>query len=343
MRFLALCALLACCGAATPGEAAGPHVTLELMIESGFPITGAQEWSRAMGRVGADNVRIREAKPGDQGEVVNQGDERTPRYHVTGFLRADGRLHLPGSRPIELTDIGQVTTYVSALRQNGLNASSGPPAAFGMSGEKLVEVHKALSRPVTISTKGKRPGDVMRELTSGLPLKVSVDPSTRDAFALQTTVAEELEGVSIGTAMAAILRPIGLVMLPFEAAGQGTQIGITDSRRAQETWPVGWPPQASPIKTMPKLYEFLEVEITDFALTDALGAIEKRLEAPMLFDHNSMAREGIDPASVKVSLPAGRTFYKKIVDRLLSQGKLKSELRVDEAGSPFLWITTIKQ
>jgi len=93
----------------------------------------------------------------------------------------------------------------------------------------------------------------------------------------------------------------------------------------------------------PKLYEFLPVEIEGAQLTEALQAVRERLDVPMLFDQNSMARHRVDPAKVRVSLPVGRTYYKKALDRMLFQGKLKAEVRVDEAGQPLLWVSTIKK
>ena len=63
----------------------------------------------------------------------------------------------------------------------------------------------------------------------------------------------------------------------------------------------------------------------------------------MLFDYNSMARHQVEPDKVRVTLPAGRTYYKKVLDRMLFQGKLKAELRVDEAEQPVLWISTLKK
>ncbi len=44
-----------------------------------------------------------------------------------------------------------------------------------------------------------------------------------------------------------------------------------------------------------------------------------------------MARQRIEPGTIRVTLPTGRTYYKKALDRMLLQGKLKAELRVDEA------------
>jgi len=344
MRTFISCFAVCCTLAGATAVCAAPRVTLELMMESGFPITGAQEWSRAIGGVGADDVRIRQAKAGDTGEIVNRGDERNPSFHITGFLRADGLLHLPGTRKkFSTRDVAAIKEYIAALRDGGVEGVAAPKAAFGLTPTQLVDLHTKMGTRVTFSTKGKRPGDVMREMVGRSPVKVQVDNSARPAFAAGGVVAEEMQGMSLGTAMAAVLRPLGLVLVPYKPQGQDTQLGIIDVRRAGESWPVGWPPERSPVKVMPKLYEFLEVEITDFALSDALGAIEKRLESPLIYDHNSMARHGIDPSEIQVSLPEGRFYYKKVIDRLLSQGKLKSELRVDEAGRPFLWISTIKK
>jgi hypothetical protein len=60
-------------------------------------------------------------------------------------------------------------------------------------------------------------------------------------------------------------------------------------------------------------------------------------------DHGALARRQIEPAHIMVSLPAQRTFYKNILNRILFQARLKGELRVDEAGRPLFWITTIQQ
>jgi hypothetical protein len=73
-----------------------------------------------------------------------------------------------------------------------------------------------------------------------------------------------------------------------------------------------------------------------------MTAIQSRLEMPFLYDHNKLVRDRIDPAEIKVALPGRRIHYNKIIRQLLFQAKLTSDLRVDEAGAPFLWITTIK-
>jgi hypothetical protein len=62
----------------------------------------------------------------------------------------------------------------------------------------------------------------------------------------------------------------------------------------------------------------------------------------VLLDHNAIALHEID-LSKKVNMPPKKTFYKKILDHLLSQAMLRCELRVDDADQPFLWITSTKK
>jgi hypothetical protein len=90
------------------------------------------------------------------------------------------------------------------------------------------------------------------------------------------------------------------------------------------------------------MFEFHHVEIDGVPLATAMDAIADKLKTPILLDRAALAKLQIDPAKVNVKLPAQRTTYGLALDRVLGQARLKEELRVDDAGKPFLWITTMK-
>jgi hypothetical protein len=117
---------------------------------------------------------------------------------------------------------------------------------------------------------------------------------------------------------------------------------VVAAKPEAEIWPVGWPPERPAREVLPALFEWLNVNIEDTAVARVAEAIGKRMEVPILFDHNALARFGIDREEVKVSLPRARTYYARALERALFQARLKSELRVDEAGKPLIWITTLK-
>ena len=61
-----------------------------------------------------------------------------------------------------------------------------------------------------------------------------------------------------------------------------------------------------------------------------------------MFDRNAMALHQADPTTVTADVPGKRMSYSQVLRKILSQAKLKYELRVDDAERPFLWITTTK-
>ncbi len=319
-------------------------IELQLITQPGFPLGGERRWVEALSRAGIDGVRINSGRGGEEGGIKNVGTERSPRYQVFGILTSKNQLRLPGGT-FSLSNIGGIRSWAEKLKADGTDGLFTPKGAFGLTGKQLLAVHEGLSTQIPFSTKGEKSNEVIARIIRLIPIGIKVHASAKEGLASDEIVLDELAGVSTGTALAASLRPLGLVLVPHRPQGGSVTLWISDARVAKEVWPVGWPPEKSPADTFPKLYEFLTVEIgQDYKLTDALDAIQQKIAAPLLYDHNNMARYGVELSEVRVSLPEQRTYYKKVFDRLLGQSKprLTNEIRVDESGQPFLWITTLK-
>ncbi len=325
--------------------AAAPPVTFELITEEGFPITGAQSWLEVLKDVGVSSIRIRPAKSGDRGEVKKLGTEQSPQYYVIGILTARGQLKVPGGT-FTKSDRAGIKAWVENLQIDGVENLTATTGAFGLTAKQLVDVHEKLSTRVTFVTKGEKCSEVVNRIGRSLNIELKLHETASRALASDEAVAEELLGMSSGTALAAVVRPLGLVVVPIRQRGEEPQVWLVETKLAEESWPVGWPPEKAPAEVMPALFEFIKVDIEDVALSESLAAIQERLKTPFLYDHNSMARYDVDLTQSKASLPKSKTYYKKIIERLLFQAqpeKMKAELRVDEAGEPFLWITTLKR
>jgi hypothetical protein len=332
-----LLAAVASLAASASSRAAEQRVDLEVLTEPGFLATDARAWSEMLGQAGFSSVRIKSGNSSPSMQTV--GTPQAPAYRVVGVLTTSNQLLLPKGR-FGLADRGAIETWVRKLRDGGEDAINIKPVAFGLLPKQLVAVHEALASPVQGSTLGKPQREAARQIADGLSLRFIADDTAQRALGSTESVADELQGLSSGTSLAAILRPLGLVLFP-EKSGSEIRLRIASSRDAKEHWPVGWPPKGNPSETLPELFKFLNVEIADTPLTEALAAISARVKAPLLIDHNALARGEIDLAR-KVTFPRTNTFYSRALDRLLIQARLKYELRVDEAEKPFLWITTIK-
>jgi hypothetical protein len=333
----ALSLAAACAPVSAP--AAEPRVNLEIATAPDFPPTDIRKWSEMLGKLELGSVRIRGGNENDAPEIKVLGKEDAPTYQVVGVL-TDGKLVLPKGR-FALSDRAKLEQWFAKLREGGIEGVTVKPAAFGLLPTQLVKVHEALSVPVSFSTKDQPPRDVAKRIADGLTIKFITDAAGQRALGSEELVADELQGLSSGTALAAVFRPLGLVFAP-EKSGSEVRLRIADSRAAREHWPVGWPPKGNPQQTLPDLFKTLNVEIAATPLAEALPAVQERLKVPLLLDHNSLARQEIDLAT-KVELPKTNTYYDRILDRLLAQAKLKYELRIDETDKPLLWITTIKQ
>jgi hypothetical protein len=344
LRFNQLAAVFIVCVASTAvtraAIAQGPRVTLEVITEPGFSQESIREWLPMLEKAGFSSVRVRGGQSGDGATVRSSGTGATMSYEVTGVLTGDNRLRLPNGNfsPGSGSAITKWLERLKAGGEEGLNAKAG---AFGLVPKELVVVHEDLAKKVNFTTAGKTTKEVVQGIAGIVDLKLTVDPAVRGQFG-DEKVTDELLGMSSGTALAAAIRPLGLVMLPSKV-GSELQLRVVDSQAAAQVWPVGWPSKSPPKDVLPDLFKFLNVEVSDTPLADSMEAIRGRLNVPLIVDQNNLAKQQIDYATVKVTLPKTNTYYSKILERLLFQAKLKYELRVDEADRPFLWITTLKQ
>jgi hypothetical protein len=321
-------------------QAAQPRIEMEVCTAEGFSLTGARDWSKMLSELGLASVRIRGARADDAPAINKLGNDDAPTYHVVGILAADGKLSLPKGK-FALSDKARLTQWLDKLRSDGIEAIAVKPAAFGLVPSQLVKAHEALAVPVRFSTRGQTPRDAAKKIADSLTLRFVTDPASQRALATTEPVADELRGLSSGTALAAVLRPLGLVMFP-EKEGSQLRLRIADGRSAPEHWPVGWPVKSNPGETVPDLFKSLSVEIADNPLGETLAAIAGRVKTPLVIDYNALARLDVDLSTTKVSVPRTSTFYAKVLDRVLAQANLKYEIRLDEADKPFLWVTSIR-
>ncbi len=330
-------------GGVTVGLAADVSVSLEVVTERGFAIDGPQRWQRYLQdkAFGLSYVRIRSARSSEEPKIVNRGTESAPRYQVTAVLTANGRLVLPGLA-VRYGQRKELTAWLDKLRRGGDEAVTAPTGVFGLRGKQLAVLHDALKRRVAIPTKGKPVREVVQHIQRMSQVQIDLDASAKGALSGNNKVLDELEGLSCGTALAVAVRPYGLSVTP---TGQGTRsvgLRVTKNAKPEDVWPIGRRAKSGAADLAPELLKFINVEIVDQPLDDTLDTIQRRLKIPFLYDHNTLARQRVNLHDT-VSLPIKKTFYKEIIDQLLFQKLLVADLRSDEAGAPFLWITSAKR
>ena len=334
IRFAAAAAVvLAAWGSA---RAALP-IDLEVAAETNAPPGSMQEWGRVLSEMDLARLRLRGARPGDAPAVEATGAGAGRRYVVLAVLTRGDELVLPGGK-FRQHERPALKEFLQELprRVDEAGIERGP---FNLPMPEFEKLLLDLSTVVDESTKGQRPEAVVAATTSRIKTPVEINSTARSELSRAKPLGAELKGLTAGTALAATLRAADLAALP-EATGDGAMaLRVVAVAPDQAAWPVGWKPAASPKVVAPAMYKFTNVEIENYTLAKALEAMAPHLGLPLVFDERTLARRGIDPTKKVVKFPAEKTYIRRAVDRILAQGRLAGELRVDEAGGAFYWAT----
>jgi hypothetical protein len=314
-----------------------PRVSMELVTEAGLAITGPQQWYKLLTGLGVEDLQIGSGNRADEPQIEERTLRGVKSYRLKGVIAANGTLKLPGGS-FTTRDSAELKQYLAKLADAGEEGVKAKPTAFGLLPSQLAEVNQNLKRRVDFNTKGLSGSDALERLHGSLRLPMVFEPGATAALA-EVTLDDEMKGLASGTAMAAILRPAGLTFRPERLEGGRLSYRVQKADAKSPGWPVGWQPEAAPGKVLPDLFESINAQIDDTPLAEVLSSIAERLKTPLLYDHNSLALKDIDPNALRSNLPAKRLPYALILRGVLSAAKLKYELRVDEAGKPFFWIT----
>src|SRR5487761_865285 len=342
--FASLTVTAICLGDLASAVAVEGRVELELSMSSTFPAASQQQWYKLLTELGVDGLRIRKAAADDKVEVKIAGSKAAPVYRVVGLLKSASELDLPGGK-FSPRDRGRLSAWLAKLRAEGPSSAAGGGsfAPFGLTAKQFAAVNADLGWRVAFSTKGLTPGELLEKLAPALSNVLAVDQPTNLRLAHAQPMAEELEGLTSGTAIAYALRSEGLAMLPRLNDRKTPEYAVIRPDGKQTTWPVGWPLEdRKPKDVLPELFESHNAQIDDFPLAEALEAIGERLKTPVLYDHYALSRQGIDVAKVTVKFPASKTWYAKVIDKRLHQAGLTGEWRLDDGGRPLLWVPTLK-
>jgi hypothetical protein len=340
-RFIvSIAAILAFLSTFSPAGLAAGQVQLELVADAPGAALTFQDWSTALAQAGIRNVRLRSATESDKVGIKVIAAEEHPLYVVTGAIISRDELQVPGRR-FKRSEAKQLAEWLEDLAENGPPDKRPPKAAFGLTATQLDKVRKDLAAPVGFSTKGL----ARRELVEKIAANIAAQVKYGDDFAHNSTdvrVEDDFADLSCGTALACLLREAGYGLVP---QASGNRIGYEVHRigpNAKESWPAGRTPEKRLPELLPSLFEFRNINVQDVSAADTLEAIAKRLEMPVVYDRLALARHNIDPATALVTFPHARTNYSLALSRMLFPVGLKFEVRADDAGKPFLWVTAVK-
>jgi len=317
---------------------------LRVLVDDRGRIGSSHEWMQALAEVGADRV-VAETSRVKKPSFEETGTGSSRMLTIVGIVK-QGKIHLPGGK-FTIRQTTAIRDHLKKLRDDGAEVTVAQKVAFGLTAKQLIAVHDQLGVKIESTTKGQNVGDLANRLLKRSGYPISIDgPTKLVVSSAKSTMNVELEGYSKGMALALTLRQMGLVFEPTRKQGQEVTMLVRIADEEIKNWPVGWPISDSRKQVVPNLFVKVPVQANDTLILDLLEAIEGRIDIPFIYDQAKISARDIDLETTKVSFlrPGKKSSYDMVIDKVLNQvkPKLKSEIRIDEVGKPFLWITTRK-
>lgn len=312
-------------------------VELEVATDAGAPPGTMQEWGRVLSEMDLARLRLRGRGAADEPSLKTTGEGGSRRYLVLGVINRRGELLLPDGRFTQ-GDVAALKKHFASLPEVVEEAAI-ERGRFGLTQAGFESLFTDFSAPVPSSTKGKPLAEVVALASRGLKTPLTIDAAAQAAIKAAPPLEAELEGMSRGTALAMTLRLAGLTMVPSEPRGQPVTLRVVAEGEKVQGWPVGWQPAEVGRVVAPAMYRFTVIEIEGYTLARALTALEPHMTVPFVFDQRVLDARHIDMTTINVKLPKGKIYIRRAVERILSQGRLSGELRVDESDKLFYWIT----
>ncbi len=318
------------------------RVEMELATDPGFSPLETQSWYRLLTSLGVRRLRIGGAAPAAKVSLERVRLGRTTVVRVRGRLTAGNRLLVPGGS-FSLRDAQRIRRWLEQIQQPPQARSTGPAGPFGLSARELARLRQLLSPAVAQATRGVARSEVFARLQRQCPLPLRVPPGFAAVLDREGgPVQVELQGLALGTALACVLRPAGYVLV-VEKNGASFQLAAVPARQARDIWPVGFRAGKLQGKRFDRLFVAVPVNVAQGTrVTQVLVAFQKGLQMPILVDHLGLAAAGLELEELRTFHPPKRRPYLFALERLLGRAGLRLEVREDEAGRVFLWVTAAR-
>tara|TARA_R110002072_G_scaffold302603_1_gene486625 strand:+ start:77656 stop:78765 length:1110 start_codon:yes stop_codon:yes gene_type:complete len=324
----------------SPSRKQQTQVSFELLMVDRVPPLAAQQWGEIFRRAGA-SVRIRQALSSDRTEISETTRGSLRQVKATGMLERDGSIVFENRR-FRQSQTGPLAEWIRELKTYGAQGNDEGKPGFGLTPAQFDLVFQTLAARVVRDPAGLELSEALAVvgLPSSLPLRMT--PAALEHLKKikhARPAGDGLAGLSRGTVIAILLNDTGLGFRPGRTPEGSLELRISPVSKESAAWPIGWPLQRPPISSMPKFVEIVPVEFSDVKLTDVIHAISVQTELPILIDHRRAIEANVRIDELKVNQEFRKMTWSGLLDRVTFPDLMR-ELLQDEAGTPFVFVTT---
>lgn len=300
----------------------------------------SQRWQRAFRQLDV-GVRIRPPLGGDKPEIKETTRGTFRIVSIVGRMDREGQVTFP-NKTFSLNDTDTLKEWLDEFRTYGAQGSPEGKPLWGLTEAQFEQVLEWLSRPVSGPLQGQNlQGAVARiPFPEGLQVAFHSDAEAMLKATEDQPLAIEVEGLSGGTALAAVLAQWKLGFRPLRTPEGNVRLVVEPLEKISDPWPIGWSvDEVTPRnQIVPKLFEMVMTGFDDVPLSEVLEAVQDRTGVPILVNRAFSLERNIDVDEVRVSYPRKRTAWALVVQSVVRQVRLTYEFRLDETETPFVYV-----
>lgn len=327
---------------AKSGQVRSTMVEIVLLADGGGGLQ-AQQWQSALEPLDI-SISIRRGLEGEELETKEKIIGTLRKVTATGRLDRSGKI-IFADRTFEPGDRQKIKEWIGTLQTYGAQGSPEGQPLWGLTEDQFTAIYESLTEP----TKSDPRDQELEKAVQALPLPSQYAVRWSEAAKKRLArspekkiVRQSTQGFAAATALAVMLNDFGLGFRPNRTPSGDLELLIDVPETATDIWPVGWPLKLPRQKAAPKLFTLQQVFFDDVPLAELLGKAAQGAEIPILFDYAQLDLQGKDWTELQITyLPRQATWHTVLRDAL-NKGKLSFDLWQDEAGQPFLLVTTLK-
>lgn len=326
-------------------ESEAPNRTLDIVVliqpQPSYRVK-AQEWGRVFQELGY-SVRFREPRASEALRIEDQDRDDFLATQVVAAMEASGSIQIGGQK-FDINNTKQLTLALEEIKRHGAKGPPNSNPTWGLTDEQFKEVTRILGVPVENSVELQ--SSILAIESIGLPGNMRMkftEAARQQALAKRPDSAPEtieLQGFTKGASIAIILAQYGLGFRPKFVAPGHYDLEIDRGNESSNLWPIGWKPEQSFSEILPAYFRAIPLDVEDVEVNALVGAITDKLGMPYFSSASELASKNLDINSLKYTRKNARISPARLLTSVGDKFELGFDIRVDEAGKMFLWVTT---
>lgn len=305
-----------------------------------------QRWAEVFQKTGR-SATFRQGKQGERTRVEETKYGNRKGVLLVGIMNRDGSITVMG-QTLRTSDSDKLDAILNILEEHGAGGPPNKNPTWGLNTDEFKAVLQLLAARVDAPIDFRSSVAAIESLALSKEFTVRFTEAAAARQVLPAAQMGDLQpnciGISKGTALAIALAQFGLGFRPKSNAAGGFVIEVDVGDEADNMYPVGWKNTQPIFNALPAIGKTLPVDLEPGTPLDRIVAlIADKLAVPHFYSAHQLLSDAKDISKMTYNRKPDKLAVNRLMNILSRANAIAADvknLRTDEAGTIFLWITT---